>query len=108
MITHPCPPEPSDYDISLVRKEKFDQNIPSRQEKNQNVGHIVGWIVQCCRSLSYPRYRLCSLVSHAGARMGPRVFLVTSSPDGPLLCYVRIYRDRLRNNKWLLLNVIFF
>ena len=39
MITHPCPPEPSDYDISLVRKEKFDQNIPSRQEKNQNVGH---------------------------------------------------------------------
>ena len=69
MITHPCPPEPSDYDISLVRKEKFDQNIPSRQEKNQNVGHTESDGLCNVVACQIPSDRL-SLLSHAGARMG--------------------------------------
>ena len=33
MITPYCPPNISDYDISLVWKEKFDENIPIRHHK---------------------------------------------------------------------------
>ena len=38
----PSPPGPNDYDILVVEKEKFDQNIPIRQEKNPSCVAMYG------------------------------------------------------------------
>ena len=38
----PSPAGPNDYDILVVEKEKFDQNIPIRQEKNPSCVAMFG------------------------------------------------------------------
>ena len=70
----PSPPGPNDYDILVVEKEKFDQNIPRTQEKNLScVAMLVGHM---CDDVD-------STPSHILMVPPWRYFC-------PLLCYVRI------------------
>ena len=45
----PSPPGPNDYDILVVEKEKFDQNIPRTQEKNLSLCcNVCGTVGHMC------------------------------------------------------------